>query len=86
LCFNGGQHKLDGYDAGKDFIIGNEDEKKRMDAEVAVTNNDKEVVEYDQGFWNLSEVGFLKEREVEGIELVVDLNPVDVVEDTRKGK
>lgn len=56
------------------------------DAVLATTNKDKEVVEFDEGFWNLSEVCFFNEKVVEGIQLVVDLNPTDVVEDIGKGK
>lgn len=82
----------DFFGADKDYINGLVEDSNQSnsweeeDADLADTNKDKEVVEFDQGFWNLSEVGFLNEKDVEGIQLVVDLNPADVVKDTGKGK
>jgi len=55
-------------------------------ADLVGTIKEKEVEEFDQGFWNLAEVGFLNEKDVQGIELFVDLNPTDVVKDSRKAK
>lgn len=54
-------------------------------------------VEFDRGFWNILEVGFLNHKDVddlnptqvnftEGIKLIVDLNPSDEAKDTGKGK
>lgn len=56
------------------------------DTVLSASNKDEKVVNFDQGFWNLSEVGFFNEKDVEGIQLVVDLNPAIAVEDIRKGK
>lgn len=57
----------------------------QLKRETLDSNKDKEVVDFDQSFWNLSEVGFFKEKDDEGIQLVVDLNPSDAVEDIGKG-
>lgn len=56
------------------------------DTTLAVSNKDKEVIDLDRGFWNLSEVGFFNEKDVEAIQLVVEINPSNAVKDFGKGK
>lgn len=41
----------------------------------------REVLEFENCFWNLSEVGRLNGKEVQGIQLIVDLNPAEEVKD-----
>ncbi|KAI8541954.1 hypothetical protein RHMOL_Rhmol08G0100900 [Rhododendron molle] len=45
-----------------------------------------EIVESDGDFYNLSEVGFLNDKAVEGLHLVVYLNPIEEAKETGKGK
>lgn len=75
----------------------NKDIDEILDVDSMIHDPATNGVEFDRGFWNILEVGFLNHKDVddlnptqvnftEGIKLIVDLNPSDEAKDTGKGK